>query len=290
MNPNHQTPLVARCLTRSPVSSPIRHPAMDISDPFRRGCRQPVGGRRRMSSNFTEQCQFEFLNYRIASVKGTYPRRRRFQARYRRNSAANSLVLFITFHDPHDLHCCASACHGRSFALSFTRQRGAMSSPAAEVARRLAEQAESVCRYYLSNGRRSGGYWQVGDVDNTPGRSLYVRLSGPATGPGAAGKWVIPPPGNTATSSISSPATRTCPPSRMPWTRHAVSWAAPTRSPGPSHGSVGTTLVAAARRLFAVRSRSPATSPRSTCGTADHGDSSLGRPALSPAVLYPRPR
>jgi hypothetical protein len=29
----------------------------------------------------------------------------------------------------------------------------------------------------------------VGDVRNTPGRSLYVRLTGPESGPGAAGKW-----------------------------------------------------------------------------------------------------
>ena len=60
---------------------------------------------------------------------------------------------------------------------------------AAELARRLARDAEAVCRYYLSNGRRSGRYWVVGDAWNTPGRSLYVRLTGPDYGPGAAGKW-----------------------------------------------------------------------------------------------------
>ena len=64
-----------------------------------------------------------------------------------------------------------------------------MSGPAAELARRLARDAEAVCRYYLSNGRRQGRYWIVGDVQNTPGRSLYVRLHGPEFGPGAAGKW-----------------------------------------------------------------------------------------------------
>jgi Toprim domain len=60
---------------------------------------------------------------------------------------------------------------------------------AGALARRLARDAEAVCRYYLSNGRRSGHYWVVGDVINTPGRSLYVRLTGPDYGPGAAGKW-----------------------------------------------------------------------------------------------------
>jgi hypothetical protein len=59
-----------------------------------------------------------------------------------------------------------------------------------DVARRLGEQAEAVCRHYLSNGRREGRYWLVGDVHNTPGRSLYVRLSGSASGDRAAGKWV----------------------------------------------------------------------------------------------------
>ena len=64
-----------------------------------------------------------------------------------------------------------------------------MTSPAAELARRLAREAEAVCRHYLSNGRRCGRYWIVGDVANTPGRSLYVRLHGPSSGKGAAGKW-----------------------------------------------------------------------------------------------------
>ncbi len=56
-------------------------------------------------------------------------------------------------------------------------------------ARRLARDAEAVCRHYLSNGRRQGRYWLVGDVANTPGRSLFVRLTGPESGKGAAGKW-----------------------------------------------------------------------------------------------------
>lgn len=61
--------------------------------------------------------------------------------------------------------------------------------PAAELARRLAREAEAVCRHYLSNGRRAGRYWLVGDTANNPGRSLFVRLSGPDSGNGAAGKW-----------------------------------------------------------------------------------------------------
>ena len=62
--------------------------------------------------------------------------------------------------------------------------------PAAELARRLAQNAEAVCREYLSNGRREGDTWRVGDIDNTPGRSLMVRLTGPDSGKGAAGHWV----------------------------------------------------------------------------------------------------
>ena len=60
---------------------------------------------------------------------------------------------------------------------------------AGELARRLAREAEAVCRHYLSSGRREGRYWMVGDVKNTPGRSMFVRLSGPESGKGAAGKW-----------------------------------------------------------------------------------------------------
>ncbi|WP_292894529.1 DUF7146 domain-containing protein [Nitratireductor sp.] len=64
-----------------------------------------------------------------------------------------------------------------------------MDSPAADLSQKLSREAEAVCRQYLSNGRKHGQYWVVGDVDNTPGRSLYVRLTGPARGKGAAGKW-----------------------------------------------------------------------------------------------------
>lgn len=58
---------------------------------------------------------------------------------------------------------------------------------AAELAHRLGEHAEAVCRHYLSNGRRSGNYWQVGDVRNASGRSMFVRLRHSPKGP--PGKW-----------------------------------------------------------------------------------------------------
>jgi hypothetical protein len=58
---------------------------------------------------------------------------------------------------------------------------------ASDLAHRLARDAEAVCRYYLSNGRREGRYWLVGDARNTPGRSMFVRLKPTAKGP--AGKW-----------------------------------------------------------------------------------------------------
>lgn len=60
---------------------------------------------------------------------------------------------------------------------------------AGDLARALARNAESVCRYYLSSGRREGRYWLAGDTANNPGRSLFVRLHGPDSGKGAAGKW-----------------------------------------------------------------------------------------------------
>jgi hypothetical protein len=63
------------------------------------------------------------------------------------------------------------------------------SLPAAELAKMLARRAEAVCQHYLPAGRREGRYWLVGDVHNTPGRSLFVRLSGGSTGKGAVGHW-----------------------------------------------------------------------------------------------------
>jgi hypothetical protein len=64
-----------------------------------------------------------------------------------------------------------------------------MSDSITDLKRRLARDVEAVCRHYLSNGRRCGRYWMVGDLANTPGRSLYVRLHGPEHGHGAVGQW-----------------------------------------------------------------------------------------------------
>ncbi|NTI78611.1 DUF7146 domain-containing protein [Rhizobium rhizogenes] len=55
---------------------------------------------------------------------------------------------------------------------------------ASDLAGRLAQDAEAVCRHYLSAGRRAGNYWLVGDVGNNKGRSLYVHLAG-----ARAGRW-----------------------------------------------------------------------------------------------------
>jgi hypothetical protein len=58
--------------------------------------------------------------------------------------------------------------------------------PARELAAALSQHAEAACRTYLSNGKRRGNYWVVGDTGNNPGQSLYVRLT---SGRQAAGKW-----------------------------------------------------------------------------------------------------
>ncbi|NTJ63199.1 DNA primase [Agrobacterium rhizogenes] len=62
-----------------------------------------------------------------------------------------------------------------------------MGQSAHELARQLADRAEAVCRHYLFNGSRKGLYWVVGDVRNSPGRSMYVRLKDSPSG--MAGKW-----------------------------------------------------------------------------------------------------
>jgi len=71
----------------------------------------------------------------------------------------------------------------------MSRHHSCAGSPARDLAIQLAERAEAFCRYYLSNGHRSGGYWIVGDTGNTRGRSLFVRLIGVPHGQGARGKW-----------------------------------------------------------------------------------------------------
>jgi len=62
-----------------------------------------------------------------------------------------------------------------------------MPRDASELAHRLAREAEAVCCHYLSNGKREGRYWLVGDVHNSRGRSMFVRLQDSPKGP--AGKW-----------------------------------------------------------------------------------------------------
>jgi len=64
-----------------------------------------------------------------------------------------------------------------------------MSASASNLADSLSRHAEAVCRRYLFNGRRSGGYWIVGDVRNTPGASTFVRLKNGGPGKGVAGNW-----------------------------------------------------------------------------------------------------
>lgn len=64
-----------------------------------------------------------------------------------------------------------------------------MRESSGDIARRLAARAPEVCRNYLPKGKRVGGYWIVGDASGAKGRSLYVRLAGPLSGKGAAGKW-----------------------------------------------------------------------------------------------------
>lgn len=64
-----------------------------------------------------------------------------------------------------------------------------MPRAASDLSRKLAQNAENVCRHYLAAGHRVGRYWIVGDALGSPGRSLYVRLKGGDHGKGAAGKW-----------------------------------------------------------------------------------------------------
>jgi Toprim domain-containing protein len=127
-----------------------------------------------------------------------------------------------------------------------------MISEASTLAARLAEHAEEVCRHYLSEGRRRGRYWQVGDVSNTPGRSLYVRLFGPSFGPGAAGKWVDAATGEHG--DLLDLIRLTCGHFRL---RDTLAEARdflqdPNRVAAPARGAAPRNSVESARRLFAA--------------------------------------
>lgn len=56
------------------------------------------------------------------------------------------------------------------------------------LSRRLAQHADAVCAHYLSNGKREGHYWMIGDVLGNPGRSMHVRLTSSTHGH-TAGRW-----------------------------------------------------------------------------------------------------
>jgi len=56
------------------------------------------------------------------------------------------------------------------------------------LSKALSERVEAVCKYYLPHGKRVDRYWIIGDVRNTKGGSMKVRLS--PSGGYPAGRWV----------------------------------------------------------------------------------------------------
>lgn len=133
---------------------------------------------------------------------------------------------------------------------------------ASDLAQRLGERAEAVCRYYLSNGHRAGNYWQVGDARNAPGRSMFVRLRPSPKGP--PGKWTDAATGEHGDlldvigkcmglvdfKAVAEEARRFL---AMPETARGSSPAADLREPAPTGSS------AASRRLFAMARPIPGT-------------------------------
>lgn len=53
---------------------------------------------------------------------------------------------------------------------------------ARDIAGRLADKAEEVCKHLLPNGKKRGHRWCCGGVDGGAGKSLKVALSGPSAG------------------------------------------------------------------------------------------------------------
>ncbi|WP_291298490.1 toprim domain-containing protein [Elioraea sp.] len=158
-----------------------------------------------------------------------------------------------------------------------------MSDNASDLARRMASQAEAVCRHYLSNGRREGRYWLVGDARNTPGRSMFVRLKGAESGKGAAGKWTDAATGEHGDLLDVIRETR----GLMDFKDVAEEARAflslphpePERQSSPQQAQVPTGSPEAARRLFAISQPIPGTVVdrylRARGITALHGTGSL---------------
>jgi len=127
-----------------------------------------------------------------------------------------------------------------------------MHGPAAELAHRLARDAETVCRHYLSNGRREGRYWLVGDAQNTPGRSLYVRLKGGEFGKGAAGKWTDAATGEYGDLLDLISVNRGLDTLRDTLDEARAFLSLPRPDPPPRQAPAPTGSLEAARRLFAM--------------------------------------
>ena len=53
---------------------------------------------------------------------------------------------------------------------------------ARELRDALADRALDVCQTWLPAGKLSGGRWEIGDVEGTPGKSMWVTLTGPWRG------------------------------------------------------------------------------------------------------------
>ena len=127
-----------------------------------------------------------------------------------------------------------------------------MPNDASELAQRLARDAEAVCRHYLSNGRREGRYWLVGDAENTPGRSLYVRLKGADFGKGAAGKWTDAATGEHGDLLDLIAANRRLDSLRDILDEARAFLSLPRSDPPPRESPAPTGSPEAARRLFAM--------------------------------------
>jgi hypothetical protein len=115
------------------------------------------------------------------------------------------------------------------------------------IREQLARHALAVCQTYLSNGRRKGQYWVVGDIDGNPGRSLYIRLTG------RAGKWTDSATGEHGDllDIIAHAGRHNSFSDTLSEAQHFLSLPAPLNTE-PVHAVRGPDRTSAARRLFAA--------------------------------------
>ena len=133
-----------------------------------------------------------------------------------------------------------------------------------------------------------GRYWTVGDVRNTPGRSMFVRLRRAGLGPAPSGIGPTPPRPNMAIFSMSfARAAAFARSSTLP-RKHADFLSLPRSEPEGQNQPAGRRVAPLVRRSGASAVRYVATDPWHSCGglSSRTGDNIIPQAPLRCASIH----